>query len=155
MPQVLLPIFPEGVTYITQALAFQKENGKITYFNASMPVFAHDQNDHNSFRMITAQFCVLGNTKQAEIARAFGVTSISVKRAVKLYRTKGAEAFYVKKKGRGSAVLTTTVLEQAQELFDEGFDTAEVARKVGVKTNTLSKAVKAGRVHKAEKKSLQ
>ncbi len=153
MPQIMLPVFPKGVTYITPSLAFQKENGKVTYFNASMPVFSHDQDDHNSFRMITAQFCVLGNTKQAEIARAFGVTSISVKRAVKLYRTKGPEAFYTKKKGRGPAVLTTPVLKQAQELFDEGVDTASVARKIGVKTNTLSKAVKAGRVHKPEKKN--
>ena len=74
MPQIMLPVFPKGVTYITPSLAFQKENGKVTYFNASMPVFSHDQDDHNSFRMITAQFCVLGNTKQAEIVRAFGVT---------------------------------------------------------------------------------
>jgi phage portal protein BeeE len=36
--------------------------------------------------MITAQFCESGNAKQAEIARAFGVPPISVKRAVKLYR---------------------------------------------------------------------
>jgi hypothetical protein len=34
-----------------------------------------------SFHMITAQFCVNGDAKQADIVRAFGVTKISLKRA--------------------------------------------------------------------------
>jgi transposase len=41
--------------------------------------------------MITAQFCVNGNAKQMDIVRAFGVTKISVKRAVKRYREQGPE----------------------------------------------------------------
>jgi len=51
-----------------------------------MPVFVHDADDIASFRMITSQFCINGNAKQAEIIRAFGVTKISMKRAVKRYR---------------------------------------------------------------------
>ena len=77
MPQVQLPFFPEGVTHITPLLAFSKQDGRITYFNGSMPVFSHDETDRDSFRMITAQFCESGNAKQADIARAFGVPAIS------------------------------------------------------------------------------
>ena len=61
MPQIQLPLFPPGVTPITQVLAFSKEDGRVTYFNGSMPVFVHDEDDLASFRMITAQFCVNGN----------------------------------------------------------------------------------------------
>jgi hypothetical protein len=53
MPQLQFPFFPEGVTHITALLAFEKKEGRITYFNAGMPVFAHDEkrpgvvpNDH-------------------------------------------------------------------------------------------------------------
>ena len=151
MPQVQLPFFPEGVTHINANLAFIKENDRITYFNGTMPVFAHDSDDHRTFKMITAQFCVTGNTKLVEISRAFGVPEISVKRAVKLYREEGAEGFYKKRKARGPAVLTEAVLCQAQQLFDEGLDVSEVADGIGVKPNTLSKAVRAGRVHKRAK----
>ncbi|MCG6867267.1 MAG: hypothetical protein LJE91_00625 [Gammaproteobacteria bacterium] len=42
MPQIQLPIFPEGVTPITAVLAFGKRDGRVTYFNGSMPVFVHD-----------------------------------------------------------------------------------------------------------------
>ena len=66
-----------------------KQDGHITYFNGHMPVFAHAENDIATFRMITSQFCVSGYVKQCEIIRAFGVTSISVKRSVKTFREKG------------------------------------------------------------------
>jgi len=152
MPQIQLPIYPEGVTHITSELAFKKEGGQVTYFNGSMPVFIHDVDDVASFRMITAQFCVQGTTTQAEISRAFGVPLISMKRAVKRYRTLGIEGFYQKRKSRGAAVLTAEVLARAQQLFDEGLDTSDVAETLAIKCDTLAKAVRAGRLHKQEKK---
>jgi len=41
MPQMHLPFFPEGVEHITSALAFEKKDGQVTYFNGHMPVFIH------------------------------------------------------------------------------------------------------------------
>ena len=89
MPQMHLPFFPDGVEHITSELAVEKRDGQVTYFNGHMPVFVHAEHDIATFRMITAQFCINGNAKQADISRAFGMTLISVKRAVKLYREKG------------------------------------------------------------------
>jgi transposase len=152
MPQSQLPIFPEGVTSITPQLAFIKEDGRITYYNGNMPVFVHDEEDTASFRMITAQFYVNGNAKQADIVRAFGVTKISIKRAVKLYREKGPKGFYAERGTRGPAVLTPPVMAEAQQLLNEGLETSEVADRLSVKRDTLSKAVRAGRLHKPEKK---
>lgn len=154
MPQIQLPFFPEGVTHITPLLAFSKQDGTITYFNGSMPVFTHEKDDVATFRMITAQFCVNGNTKQAEISRTFGIPKISVKRAVKLYLEEGPQGFYAKRKGRGAAVLTAQVLEQAQQLLDEGVETPDVADRLGIKRDTLSKAVRAGRLRPCAKKKI-
>ncbi len=152
MPQMQLPIFPDGVEHITSELAFEKRDGQVTYFNGNMPVFVHDENDIATFRMITAQFCINGNAKQAEISRAFGITLISVKRAVKRYREKGVAGFYEAPNRRGPAVLTTEVLTEAQGLLDQGFETSAVAEQLGVKRNTLAKAIRAGRLRKPEKK---
>ncbi len=150
MLQTAFQFFPEGVTQITALMAFCKQDGQITYFNGAMPVFVHEADDPDSFRMITAQFCVNGNAKQADIVRAFGVTKISVKRAVKRYREHGPRGFYLPRKRRGPAVLTAPVLADAQGLFDAGLETSEVADQLGVKRDTLSKAVRAGRVHKRQ-----
>lgn len=147
-----LPLFPEGVKHITAELTVEKKDGQVTYFNGQMPVFIHAEEDIRTFRMITAQFCINGTAKQAEIARAFGVTLISVKRAVKRYREKGVSGFYEEPTRRGPAVLTAEVLQAAQDRLDEGLETTEVAAQLGVKRDTLAKAIGAGRLHKPRKK---
>jgi len=152
MPQTQLPFFPEGVTRISDLLAFRVEDGRVTYFNGNMPVFIHDKDDIATFRMITAQFCVNGNAKQAEVARVFGIPDVTVKRAVKRYREEGPKGFYTPRKARGAAVLTPDVMAEAQRLLDEGLEPADVARRLELKADTLSKAVRAGRLHKPSKK---
>ena len=152
MPQMHLPFFAEGVEHITSELAFERKDGQVIYFNGHRPVFIHSEEDIPTFRMITAQFCINGNAKQADLARAFGITLISVKRAVKLYRDKGVSGFYEEPNRRGPAVLTAEVLKEAQERLDEGLETSEVAEQLGVKRDTLAKAIRAGRLHKRTKK---
>lgn len=152
MPQIQLPIFPSGSTHITSTLAFAREGDQITYFNGSMPVFSHDKNDLDSFRMITAQFYLNGNAKQAEIARAFGVTKISLKRAVKRYQESGPQGFYAARKTRGASVLTPAVLAQAQQLLDDEVEPSDVADQLAIKRDTLGKAILSGRLHKSKKR---
>jgi hypothetical protein len=53
MPQLHLPMFPSGVTQITEELAFWKKDGNVTYFNGHLPVFSHAEHDIATFRMIT------------------------------------------------------------------------------------------------------
>ena len=152
MPHKQLPLFAEGMKPISAHLAVEKRDGQVTYFNGQLPVFSHAAEDIRTFRMITAQFCINGTAKQADIARAFGVTLISVKRAVKRYREQGVSGFYEEPKRRGAAVLTAEVLDAAQERLDEGLDTTEVAAQLGLKRDTLAKAIGAGRLHKPRKK---
>ena len=89
MPQMMLPIFPAGVTEINDKLAFKKEDGVVTYFSATMPVFQHSETDIASFKMIVSQFYVLDMAKQSEIVSAFGLNAQLLKRAVKLFRNVG------------------------------------------------------------------
>ena len=120
MVQRQLPMFPEGSILVTGDLAVEKRDGRITYFYGTLPVFTHDENDDDSFQMITAQFYSNGYVKQMDVVRAFGVTPISVKRAVKRYQEQGVQGFYAPKKTRGAAVLTDEVLQVSQQLLSEG-----------------------------------
>lgn len=152
MPQMTLPIFPDDVVDINASIAVRKDKGMVVYFNGMMPVFSHDEDDIQSFQMITSQFCCNGVAKQAEIVRAFGVTDISVMRSVKRYRELGPAGFYAERKTRGAAVLTAEVIERAQELLDEDRGIPEVASELGLKRDTLSKAVRDGRLHRPKKR---
>jgi DNA invertase Pin-like site-specific DNA recombinase len=73
---------------------------------------------------------------------------------VKRYREKGVAGFYEEPNRRGPAVLTAEVLETAQALLNEGLETSAVAEQLGVKRDTLAKAIRAGRLRKAAKKDL-
>jgi hypothetical protein len=44
------------------------------------------------------------------------------------------------------------VLAEAQQFLDEGLEPTEVAERLGLKPDTLSKAVRAGRLHRPVKK---
>jgi hypothetical protein len=146
MPQAQMPFFPQGVIHINPMLAFSMENGRVAYITAGMQLYTHEENDRTSFLMISAQFCANGMAKQAEIAHAFGVPSLAIKRAVKLYREEGVRGFFKPRQQRSAAVLTPDVCTQVQGLFDSGLGLTEVATQTNLKRDTLAKAVRAGRL---------
>ena len=152
MPQLQLPIFPPGTTLINQNIGFIRQDNTITYIHGSLPVFRHDVDDLKAFRMFSSQLYVNGNATQAEICRAFGISKISMKRSVKLYREKGMAGFFAKPTRRGPAVLTPPILEQIQGLLDEGWAIPRIAKELSLKADTLRKAVQAGKLHKPQKK---
>lgn len=94
-----------------------------------------------------------------DIVNTFGVSSTSVKRAVKRYREKGPKGFFQPRKTRAAQVLTPNVLAQAQQYLDEGKGLSEIEGLLNVKRDTLKKAIQAGRLQKscvtdAEKKRI-
>jgi len=153
MPQLHLPFFPSGASAISGSLSFARSEETVTYFHSGMPVFSHVQTDRASFRLITAQLHVTCGASQADLARAFGVPQITIKRAVKLYRSKGAKGFFAPRVVRRATVLTAGVLEQAQSQLDEGHQPRMVAELLGIKPDTLTKAIRAGRLRTSAKKT--
>ena len=98
--QILLPLFPVEATLINGLVAVQRKEETVYYFNGSMPIFMHHENDIDSFRYISSQFIANGVCKQKDIVNCFGVSLVSVKRWVKRYReSKELGDFISKKKG--------------------------------------------------------
>jgi transposase len=156
MLKMQLPLFPPELTFINRQISFQKRDGKIYYFHGLFPLFSHKESDLKSFRLITSELVVSGNVKQIEIAKAFGVTYISVKRSVKLLRKEGPEGFFKKEeaKDRTPHVLTDEVVEKVQGYLDKGYSSSEIAGKLNLKANTIRKAIQAGRLRKKKQKML-
>jgi len=153
MPQLQLPIFPEGMTLINANLGVMTQDGTVTYIYGSLPIFSHAVDDLKTFRMITSQLYVNGSVKQADICRAFGISRISVKRSVKLYREKGAAGFFAPPRRRGPAVLTPEVLQNVQDRLDNECPISDIANELNLKADTLRKAISSGRLHKPKKNS--
>jgi DNA-binding NarL/FixJ family response regulator len=97
--------------------------------------------------------CDGGACKLVEIERAFEVSAISVKRALKQYRAGGARSFFERVRAvRGSPVMTPQRLQEIQSLIDQGLSDRQIAERLGLKRDTIYRTVKAGRLHRPEKK---
>lgn len=154
MPQVQLPLFPDGTTPITAELAFERRGEQVVYFNGHLPVFTHGTKDLASFRLFTTQLIVNGTANQGEIVKAFGVPITTVKRCCKRYRERGAEAFFKAAERREGRRLDTQRLAQAQALLMEGVGVPEISRQLGLLATTLHKAIDDGRLKQIKKKIL-
>jgi transposase len=146
IPQALLPLVPEDATRISDLMSVVRQDGQWFYFCGTQPVFQHAEGDLRSFRMFTAQLCVQGACKQAEIIKAFGVSKRSVLRSVSQYREEGIDGFYKPRRTRGALVMTPDAIQQAQQLLQQGHSKAEVARQLDIPYDTLRKAIDQGRV---------
>ena len=152
MPQTLLPIFPTEATPINDLISFCKRDGAVYYFHGCLPVFTHAESDLKSFRMYSSQLVINGTCTQAELVRAFGISSISMKRHVKKLRAGGSQAFFSTRRKRKPPVLTPEVLQHAQELLAQEQPRSAVAKALNIKLDTLGKAVRAGRLVERSKK---
>lgn len=146
MPQVQLPIFPAGSVEINRDLACRTEGDQVIYYNGHLPVFTHAKTDLASFRLFTSQLIVQGSATQGHVAKAFGVPLIAIKRSTKLYRQRGAAGFFVPKARREGSKLNAQKLAEAGALLVQGQPLAVVSAQTGVLTDTLRKAIQAGRL---------
>jgi len=150
MPQALLPMIPAGATPINDRISVIREGGQWTYFCGIQPVFQHPEEDRRSFRMFTAQLCWQGACTQAQIIRAFGVSKNSVLRSVAKYRREGINGFYRPRRVRSCAVMTPQVTAEAERLLGLGSARRDVAEGLGIRYDTLGKAIHQGRVAKLD-----
>jgi transposase len=146
VPQALLPLIPDGATQVNTLVSIVRESGQWTYFVGVFPVFAHREDDRRSFRMFTAQLVCQGVCRLTEIIKTFGVSKNSVLGSVKKYREEGVAAFFSPRRGRGPTVMTNEVTAKAQELLQGGLSRQEVAKELGIKDDTLRKAINQGRL---------
>ncbi|MBL4665414.1 MAG: helix-turn-helix domain-containing protein [Nitrospinaceae bacterium] len=152
MPQVQLPLFPEGVTHICPEIAFECKEGQIVYINGHLPVFTHDKGDLQSFRLFSSQLIVNGVATQGQISKAFGIPLTTIKRYTKVFRQGGAKAFFVPRKARRGRRLNPEKLKEAQDLLDQGIEVPEISEQLGVLATTLHKAIQSGRLKRDKKK---
>ncbi len=152
MPQVQLPLFPDGSVAITSELAFEQRHGQVVYFNGHLPVFTHAREDLTSFRLFTTQHIINGTATQGQIVKAFGVPLTTVKRCCRRYREGGAEVFFKPPARRQGTRLTPERRQEVQALLDAGQSVPQISRQLGLLPSTLHKAIDAGRLRQFKKK---
>ena len=145
--QSLLPLIPAGATPINRNVCVYRNESIWTYYVSLLPVYSHDAYDEAHFRFTVAQLVESGACRPCEIMSAFGVSKNKVLRAARQLRERGARSFFEKRCTRRSGtILTVEKLREAQRLLGRGASRDEVAEELGVKRDTLRKAVNDGRL---------
>jgi transposase len=151
--QLRLPLLPDDSLDVSDAVAVVVRDGQVWWFHQGLPIGSHVRDDVGSFRLYASMMCDGGACKLVEVQRAFSVSAVSVKRALKQYRAEGARGFFRSRRTpRGAPVMTPERVTQIQELLDQGVDVRVVAEQLGLKRDTVYRAVKAGRLHRPAKK---
>jgi len=135
--------FSVEMTKINNKIAFIKKANYVYYYAGGIPVFLHHTDDVNAFKMYICQLYICGSCKQSELAKAFGISKISIKRIVKKYNQEGLSVFFEKQvHHRKYSVMTLDILNRAQEMLNKGKTKSEIALKLKIKKDTLSKALR-------------
>lgn len=111
------------------------------YLNGHLPLFQHDEGDLAAFRLFTTQLIVNGTASQQQVAKAFGVPLVTVKRCCKKLRERGPSAFFVAPTRRPGNRLTPELLVRAQALLDAGTPVPKVSAEIGLLQSTIRKAI--------------
>jgi len=150
--QLRLPRYHDGPIHVSDAVSVVRRDGVVWWFHQGMPLGSHAETDAASFRHQSSMLCDGGACKLVEIERAFGVSAISVKRALKQYRSGGARSFFERTRTvREGPVMTPARLVEIQRLIDQGLSDRQIAERLGLKRDTIYRTVKDGRLHRPEK----
>ncbi len=149
MPNTLFPVFPSDSKYINSKIAVKTIGENVYYFNDEMAFYFHHKDNYKSFRFITSQMVELKNVTQMEIVKAFDVSKESVKRWVKICRTKGESGFFGTRKGqKRGKVLTEEVLSKVQSGLNLEKSPKTIGAELEIKPDTIRKAITCGRLTK-------
>lgn len=151
MPQMFLPVFPDGTKLINSKIGVYTKDDMVYYFNGSMPFFQHQKNDYESFKLIASQIIVLKLAKQVEVYTFFKISKEGIQRWVKKYLDSGPSSFYQKKKTRsGGTIITPGVLAKVQSLLNQAKTVGEISQSENIKCDTIRKAIHSGRLTKTD-----
>jgi len=140
---------PDGAKSVSEHLAVARQEGRITFFDASGPIFTFEEADETSLRLAGALFTepTLGLATPTEIAKELGRHRSSVHNWRNRFQEGGVAALDGKRRGpRGPSKFRGILVARAQKFLNEGRSLRKVAGLVGVDEKTIRQAVKEGRL---------
>ncbi len=140
-----MPLLPSDAEMVSEHLAVARRDGRITFFDASGPIFGCPEDDEGSLRFAAVILTEpsLGLATPIQFDKVLDRHRSRVHEYRKRYREGGAEALVVKRRGpRGASKLKGILLARAQKFLNEGTSNRKAAKLVGVEEGTIRKAIK-------------
>jgi transposase len=149
-----IPLLPTEAQMVSAHLAVTRHDEHLTFLNASGPIFTCREDDEGARRFAAVMLTEpsLGLATPTQVAKVLGCHRSRVHEYRKRYREGGVEVLEVKRRGpRGASKLKGNQIAHAQQRLDEGRSNRKVAQSVGVSEGTIRKAIKEGRLSRANR----
>ena len=143
-----LPVSPPEALPIASGFSMITSDGTTTYFSNLLPFESHPADDVRCAHLRIARFHLTAGIPQTTLAEAFGVSRSTVKRAVRRYRSEGADAFFEPRRGRGRTVVDAPTAQRAHELLAQGMSARAAARQLAMSPSTFHENLRAGVIAK-------
>jgi transposase len=144
-----LQFLPSEAEFINDRLAVVRDVERITFFDASGPIFTCALDDETALRFAAVMLTdpELGLATPSQVAEVLNCHRSRVHEYTKQYREGGTEALQAKRLGPcGPSKLKGTLLARAQKFLTAGESNRAVAKLVGVSERTIRKGLEDGRL---------
>ena len=139
-----LPLAPPEATPIAASFSHATFKGMTWYFSNLEPYDCHAAGDTRAMQLRIARLHRVSEISIAALVAAFGLSRSTVKRAVKLYDTRGEAGFSEPRRRRGRTVIDREMADKAAAMLASGMSGRAVAGALGVSTSTFNENLRAG-----------
>ena len=140
--QMLIAGFPDGAQRIGQALSILKQDGWVTYFVGGDNFIDHKEGDKAGERYAFACLMENGHVRAADLQKPpLSLPHRTLMNWCAQYRKDGSTSFFRGPRLKKPPVMTEAVRAQCASLLEQSIKPAEVARRVGIDSSTLRKAI--------------
>lgn len=147
--QMQLPIFPENTKLINSSVGFFKKDEFIYYLHNGSPIFCHHVDNINNYRYILGNLVESKLCGASQISRALGISQRNVERYAQKLRRQGIESFFNQVDHRGECFkMTESLMNQAQQLLEDGKSQLYTANTVGVSESCIRYHLRSGNLKK-------
>ena len=140
--QSFIPGFPEGAQRIGEALSILEQGGRVTYFVGGDNYVDHPAGDKAGERFALACLLENGHVRAIDLQKSpLQLPHRTLMNWCAQYRKDGATSFFRGTPLKKPPVMTQAMRAQCGALLDEGIRPSEIARRLGINSSTLRKAI--------------
>ena len=151
MLQRPIPLLPEGAKPINDHIAIFRDEGEVTFLNASCAIFKCSHDDSYGIRLAQGVLCSAQAVRPAQLARALGLNRSTVCRNKAAYAQGGARALLIdKSSNRSFYKLDQEKRRSAQKMLDRAVSVKKTAETVGVTEGCIRYAIRKGMLIRKE-----
>ena len=139
-----LPVGHPDAVPIGAKCSLQRRHGVTTYFYYLEPIGVHADEDRVSRRHMAVQLALHEELTQVEVARALGLSPVTLNRWVQAFRQRGAAGLERPRQPRRRTALDAAQQRRAADLLGQGQSVRAAARELEVNRETLRQYQLAG-----------